>query len=282
MGFQPLYTHERSKLERHPAIAARGDILSFDGRLDNHEELRKVLELPSEVTPDSEIVLAAFERWGEDCFSRFVGDWALALWPDAGRFLYLARDHAGARTLYYEITQGRARWSTHLETFIVDSRGRGIDEAYAASYLSSLSTDELTPYVGVRAVPPAQYIRIDAQTVSHRQHWTCWRARDEIRYRSDDDYADHFLSLFKEAVKRRSGPGAPAAAQLSGGMDSSSIVCMSDALRREAGASSKELIDTISYYDDSEPDWDERPLFTAVERLRGKRGVHLEASFAGR
>jgi asparagine synthase (glutamine-hydrolysing) len=154
MGFQPFYTHERSKLDAQPAMTARGNMLSFDGRLDNHKELHEEVEFPDKAAPDSEIVLAAFDRWGENCFSRLAGDWALVLWSNANRVLYLARDHAGTRTLYYEAAQGRVRWSTHLETFFVDSPAHGIDEAYAASYLAGLPFGELTPYEGIRAVPP--------------------------------------------------------------------------------------------------------------------------------
>jgi asparagine synthase (glutamine-hydrolysing) len=101
MVFQPYHTHERSRLEAQPIVDVRGNMLCFDGRLDNHEELQEALGLPSQIASDSEIILAAFERWGESCFSRFIGDWALALWSSAERSLYLARDHAGMRTLYY-------------------------------------------------------------------------------------------------------------------------------------------------------------------------------------
>lgn len=282
MGFQPCCTHERSKLDAQPAVTARGDMLSFDGRLDNRKELHEELELPDKEAPDPEIVLAAFDRWGETCFSRLVGDWALALWSYADRSLYLARDHAGTRTLYYELAQERVRWSTYLETFFIDAPSRSIDEAYTASYLSGLPTGDLTPYEGVRAVPAAHVIRIEGKRISQRPHWSCWRPRDEIRYRSDDDYGEHFLSLFKKAVRRRTGDGDRVIAQLSGGMDSSSIVCVSDALRRESRADSNSLIDTLSFFDDSEPGWDERPFFTAVERARGKHGMHFETSFADR
>jgi asparagine synthase (glutamine-hydrolysing) len=282
MGFQSYSTHERSTLDGQPLMAAQGNMLSFDGRLDNYETLCGELGLPSNTTSDPEIVLAAFAWWGESFCSRLVGDWALALWSNAERAVYLARDHAGTRTLYYEVAQGLVRWSTHLETFFPEPTSRGIDEAYAASYLAGLPIHELTPFDGIRAVSPAHVIRIDGQGVSRRQHWTCWRARDEIRYRSDDDYREHFLTLFKEAVKRRTGRGAPIIAQLSGGMDSSSIVCTSDVLRREGGGSSHDLVDTISHYDDSEPGWDERGFFTAVEAVRGKAGIHFETSFADR
>jgi len=76
MGFQPNHTHQRSTLEAQTAADFRANRLTFDGRLDNYRELAALLNLPS----DSSVVLASFERWGEDCFAKLIGDWALALW----------------------------------------------------------------------------------------------------------------------------------------------------------------------------------------------------------
>jgi asparagine synthase (glutamine-hydrolysing) len=102
-----------------------------------------------------------------------------------------------------------------------------------------------------------------------------------IRCSSDEEYDEQFLALFRQAVERRTGPGAPILAELSGGMDSSSIVCMSDHLRR-SGDASADILETISFYDDSEPSWNERPYFTTVEAKRGKSGIHLRTSFLDR
>src|SRR5579863_6554288 len=152
MGFQAYYTHERSRLEAQPATDARGNMLGFDGRLDNHEELRTVLGLSPQPLPDSSIVLAAFERWGERCFAWLAGDWALALWSKADRSLYLARDHAGTRTLYFEMLEGNLLWSTCLETFFVEVSKRDLEEAYVARYLARQPIGDLTPYKGIQAV----------------------------------------------------------------------------------------------------------------------------------
>jgi asparagine synthase (glutamine-hydrolysing) len=282
MGFQPFYTHERSKLDPHPAMTERGKILTFDGRLDNFEDLREALQLPDKQSSDSAIVLSAFERWGEDCFSRFIGDWALVLWSNADHALYLARDHAGTRSLYYEAAQGRARWSTYLDTFFTDAPAREIDEVYAANFLAGMPEGARTPYEKIRAVPAAHFIRIQGESIQRREHWTCLSPRGEIRYPSDEAYQEHFLARFKTAIERRTKGRTSVAAQLSGGMDSSSIVCMSDVLRRGAGSAACDLIDTVSHYDDSEAGWDERPFFTAVEAARGKRGMHLKTSFTDR
>lgn len=274
MGFQPYYTHQRSNCELQPIVDDCGTMLTFDGRLDNHLELCELLDLRDEETADSVIVLTAFERWGENCFSQFVGDWAIALWVQVNRSLYLARDHAGTRTLYFLQKGGDIRWSTYLESFFADGSDRALEVAYAARYLSCQPLGDLTPYRGIKSVTPAHYMIFRDTGMVCKPHWE-WMAKEQIHLKTDADYEQRFLSLFKQSVERRTGPGFPILAQLSGGMDSSSIVCMSDQIRRALGAETKDLLDTVSYYDDSDPNWDEVPYFQCVESYRRKPGVHI-------
>jgi asparagine synthase (glutamine-hydrolysing) len=98
--------------------------------------------------------------------------------------------------------------------------------------------------------------------------------KDHIHYSVEAEYDNHFLLLFRKAVERRSEAGPHILAQLSGGMDSTSIVCMSDNLRRAQNPAA-ELIDTISYYDDTDPNWDEKSYFLRVEAERKKDGIHI-------
>ena len=80
MGFQPYYTTDRGRLETQPIEDRRGNIIAFDGRLDNYADLCRDLGIENTSPGDSSIVLAAFERWGERCFSNLIGDWATALY----------------------------------------------------------------------------------------------------------------------------------------------------------------------------------------------------------
>jgi asparagine synthase (glutamine-hydrolysing) len=82
-------------------------------------------------------------------------------------------------------------------------------------------------------------------------------------------------------VVRRTGPGAPILAQLSGGMDSSAIVCMSDHIRRLSDPDA-DILDTVSFYDDSEASLNERPYFELTEVRRGKAGTHIDTAFSQR
>ena len=281
MGFQPRRTHERSTREREPVSDAKGNMLAFDGRIDNHLELADLLGLDQGDQSDSRIVLAAFDLWGAECFSRFVGDWAIALWSYSDRSLYLARDHAGARTLYFLCDGDTVIWSTYLDTFFLHRATYPLSPEFAASYLAGHRIPGLTPYAGIRAVPPASYICFRGNQVSYASHWSPL-VPQTILYRTDAEYEDHFRHLFAQAVARRTlDHASPIVAELSGGMDSSSIVCMADEVRQKVACRNNQL-ETISYYDDSEPNWNERPYFSMVEAQRNRIGLHVKFSFASR
>ena len=280
MGCQVYVSHERSKLETGPLTDALRNSLSFDGRLDNFTDLAQLLGLNETESSDSEIVLAGFLRWGEECFIRFTGDWALSLWDARGQRLFLARDHAGTRSLYFSQTRYRTRWATYLDTFTASGTELRLSPEYAASYLANAPVREFTPYRGIRSVLPGHYVVVREGKISQRPHWTPV-IRTSIRYQADTAYQEHFLALFGQAVSRRTGPGEPIVAELSGGMDSTSIVCMSDSLRRSADPDA-EILDTISYFDDSEASLDERTYFSITEARRRKTGTHVDVAFSQR
>jgi asparagine synthase (glutamine-hydrolysing) len=281
MGFQPYASHLRSELERGPIIGPHGHALCFDGRLDNYKELSEELGFHDpEALSDSQIVLAAFAQLNEACFSRFFGDWALALWSERDQSLYLARDHAGTRTLYFRHERGEVVWATYLDTLHTRDAKFHLSNVYAVCYMTGRFVRDLTPYEGICSVPPAHYLRIRKGVLSRHPHWNS-AVTTKIRYESDAEYEEHFLKLFAQAVERRTGPGAPILAQLSGGMDSTAIVCMSDQTHRRNDPNS-EILDTVSFYDDTEASLNERPYFSITEAKRGKVGTHLDMAFSQR
>jgi asparagine synthase (glutamine-hydrolysing) len=279
-GIQPFHTHSRSRLNSKIVNDSYRNVIALDGRLDNHAELRSALGIQKPDPSDSEIILACFRKWGPDCFARLIGDWALALWSEKEHALYLARDHAGTRTLYFKVAKDELRWSTYLENLVYDAPFE-LNRTYAARYLACLPLRDLTPYKRIEAVSSGSYFRFEDDSCSRIPHWQPL-ANDQLRYQTDNEYEEHFRTLFRQAVERRAAPGDPALAELSGGMDSSSIVCMSDHIRKSYGGQTLGLIDTLSFYDDSEPNWNERPYFSIIEERRGKRGIHIESCLAHR
>jgi asparagine synthase (glutamine-hydrolysing) len=280
MCYQPYVSHERSKMETGARRDICGNVVCFGGRLDNFRELAEMLGLDEAKASDSMIVLAAFLRWNEECFSRLTGDWALSLWSVREQRLFLARDHAGTRSLYFSRTGRRVLWAAYLDTFTAFGAELPLSKEYAAAYLSCSAVRDLTPYEDIRSVLPGHYVVVGEESIVQRPHWSPV-IQTSVRYQADPEYDEHFLSLFEQAVTRRTGPGEPILAQLSGGMDSTSIVCMSDSLRRSANPDA-EILDTISFFDDSEASLDERRYFSVTEARRGKVSTHLDTAFSHR
>jgi len=236
--------------------------------------LRDVLTTAS---TDVAIVGAAYEQWGASCFAKLIGDWALSILDRTSRSLILAKDPIGTRHLYYAFDNEQVTWSTILDPLVLlREKTFGLCEEYIAGWFSFFPAAHLTPYAGIHSVPPSSsvVIRPGKHTVS--KYWD-FDPSKRIRYRTDGEYEEHFRTVFGEAVCRRLRSDSPILAELSGGMDSSSIVCMADTIIAR-GAVETPRLDTISYYNDSEPNWNERPYFTKVEEKRGRTGCHIDVS----
>ena len=274
--YRAFHTTKESRRETQPHVSEPGVVITWDGRLDNRAEL--VRRLPSVLTlsaTDVSIVAAAYEEWGSDCFAILIGDWALSIWDAKSRSLLLAKDPIGTRHLFYSIDNDQVTWSTTLDPLVLFAgKSFALCEEYIAGWFSFFPAAHLTPYVGIHSVPPSSsvLIRNGQQTIA--KYWDFDPAK-QIRYRTDAEYEEHFRAVFGEAVRRRLRSDSPILAELSGGMDSSSIVCMADTLIARSADETPRL-DTISYYDDSEPNWNERPYFTKVEEKRGRTGTHID------
>jgi asparagine synthase (glutamine-hydrolysing) len=271
-----FHTTKESRTETQPYVLKSGAVITWDGRLDNRAEFIDLMrDAPSIGAADGAIVAAAYQRWGTACFRQLIGDWALSIWDPRERSLVLAKDPVGTHHLYYSLDECHVSWSTILEPLVLFARKSfALDEEYIAGCLSFFPAAHLTPYAGIVSVPPSSFVRIRGGRQSVNRYWDFDPAK-RIRYKSDREYEEHFRIVFGESVRRRLRSDRPVLAELSGGMDSSSIVCMADTLlaRRVTDA---QRLDTVSYYDDSEPNWDERPYFTKVEEQRGRVGLHID------
>jgi len=280
--YRAFHTTKESHRETQPHICISGAVITWDGRLDNRAEL--VSELRNGLTPDSTdlaIVGIAYENWGTNCLAKLIGDWALSIWNPIDHSLILAKDPIGTRHLYYSIDKDQIAWCTILDPLIRFARkAMTLNEEYVAGWFSYYPAAHLTPYVGIHAVPPSSYVRLGPGTHIVSKYWDFDPART-IRYRTDIQYEEQFRVVFADAVRRRLRSDRPVLAELSGGMDSSSIVCMADTVIAR-GAAETSRLDTISWYNDSyddiEPDFNERPYFTKVEELRGHTGYHINTA----
>ena len=277
----PFHVTPESENERQPFLTDSGKALLWDGRLDNRQELIGSLrEALRDDRSDAAIVAAALESWGTRGLKKLVGDWALSLWNPEERVVLLAKDVLGARSLFYTAEESCFVWSTLIDPLLLTKQQTfQLQEEYLAGWLSHFPAAHLTPFAGIHSVPPGSYVLFRQKAVTVRQYWT-FDPNNRICYRDDREYEDHFRSVFGEAVRRRLRATLPVLAELSGGMDSSSIVCMADHLMAQ-GSSGTPRLDTISTFDNSEPNWNEAPFFEKVEGRRGRAGHHVPLGFGG-
>lgn len=270
-----FHTTKESRAETQPHISSSGAVITWDGCLDNRADL--ISELCDSLTVNSTdvaIVAASYEKWGMNCLRKLIGDWALSIWNPRERSVLLAKDPIGTRHLYYSFDNNKVTWSTILDPLVrFADKTFALNEEYIAGWFSLFPAVHLTPCVGIHSVPPASFVllRPGRRTVS--KYWD-FDPEKQIRYQTDAEYEDHFRTIFAEAVRRKLRSDTPILAELSGGRDSSSIVCVADTIVAR-GAADTPRLDTISYFDDAEPNWNERPYFTTVEGKRGRTGWHV-------
>lgn len=280
MLYRPFHTTAESRLEHQPYVSPSGKIITWDGRLDNREEL--VLELRHELNVDHTdvaIVAAAFDRWGSDCFARLIGDWGTAIWDPREKELLLSRDYIGIRHLFYYVKAKRILWCNHLAPLaLCGDKFRPCDE-YIAGYLIAEPEADLTAYQEIRSVLPGHFLRLRSGGITNHTYWT-FRAGLRTRYATDAEYEEEYRFHFRRAVRRRLRTDSPVLADLSGGLDSSSIVCMADDILAKEGVEAPR-VDTFSLYDSMEPDNDDLQYFTKVEERRGRIGFHADLGTSG-
>jgi asparagine synthase (glutamine-hydrolysing) len=274
-----FHTTTESQREIQPYISASGTAITWDGRLDNRAEL--ISELRHATTcnsTDVTIVSVAYEQWGAKCFAKLIGDWALSIWDPNTYSLLLAKDPIGTRHLYYSVETDHITWSTVLDPLaLLAGKTFALNEEYIAGWLSAYPAPDLTPYHGIRSVPPSSFVLLQRGKHTIRKYWD-FDPDNKIRYRTDAEYEEHFRTALATAVRRKLRSDRPILAELSGGMDSSSIVCMADIVTARGQAECPRL-DTLSWYDDSydrvEYDSNELHWITKVENKRGRSGYHI-------
>jgi asparagine synthase (glutamine-hydrolysing) len=279
--YRPFHTTAESRQEKQPYTSRRGFILTWDGRLDNRKALIADLRSDLDASPtDLAIFAAAFDRWDTDCFRRIVGDWAVSIWKPEQRQLLFAADYMAIRHVFYYLKNDRIWWSTDLSPLVLLSDDKfHIDDDYIAGYFAHDPEAHLTPYREIREVPPGQFVRIRRGGASVERYWR-FSPRSRIRYNTDAEYEEHFRHVFRQSVRRRLRSDSPILAELSGGLDSSSIVCMADdIIANEREGLSR--LDTISYYDNTEPNGDDSIYFQKIEQKRGRVGIHIDGSKLG-
>lgn len=210
------------------------------GRLDNTKELYNLLQVPESqrsTLTDSELMLRAYDKWGEACSAHMYGDWAFAAWHPLERRIILSRDHHGNTPLYYYIDHNVFAFATSRQILLnFNLIPIELNELYLAQYLVSWPEyhGEHTLHKHIQRLPPAHSITITKSTHNTNRYWFLENT-PEIRLSRREDYADAFRPIFDEAVRCRLRSSGLVGSTLSGGLDSSSVAVTAAKLLKENG-----------------------------------------------
>jgi asparagine synthase (glutamine-hydrolysing) len=235
----PYYDHERQLT------------ITADAIIDNREELFSKLQVKKakqKAISDSELILLAYNKWEEECPKYLVGDFAFMIWDERKQKLFGARDFSGARTLYYFNNQQRFAFCTIINPiFSLPYVLRRLDEQWLAEYLAIIGMidvvdSSLTPYQHIKQVPPAHSITIINGSI-HLNRYCTLSSNKILKLKTNEEYVEAFQEVYQEAVSSRLRTYRNIGAQLSGGLDSGSIVAFASS---PLGLQNKKLL-TYSY-----------------------------------
>ncbi len=230
LGHRRLSIIDLSDAAAQPMENEEGSLrVVFNGEIYNHAEIRSELEALGGHRwktdhSDTEVVLHAFEQWGIDCLQRFRGMFAIALWDERRRELWLIRDRMGVKPLYYSVHHGRLTFASEIKALLTDpEQPRAVNEEALLHYLSFLATPAPdTLFAGIRKLPNASWLRIgDDGTLHEERYWDPLDHTQGLGDASDDEIASRILDELKVAVRLRKVSDVPVGVFLSGGIDSS-------------------------------------------------------------
>jgi asparagine synthase (glutamine-hydrolysing) len=212
-------------------------VLVMDGRVDNWEELRRELLGRSVVLrsrSDAELVLRAYEVWGQECLPHIVGDFALVIWDSHKHKAFCARDRMGNKPFNYHWDGNRFCFCSELQPIFELPWVRQIpNEEIVSEFLTAewYSKDE-TLWRSIVRLVAAHYMIVDKNGACPKKYWTpdLWTT---ISYSKDEEYIEHYRELLIDNIRRLSRSHKPVAIEISGGLDSSAVLCVAEHLRRK-------------------------------------------------
>ncbi len=240
LGHRRLAILDLDSRADQPMVSTDGrHALIFNGEIYNFLELRRELAASGEVfrtEADTEVVLAAWRRWGEGMLPRFNGMWALALYDVADNTLFLARDRFGIKPLLYSLDDERLIFASELGALTAASakHARPDENAIRRVLIDPFGIEgsETTLFRNIRRLPAGHCMLVQNSRATPRRWWCTAENLPDIP-KTDEERVHRFGELFRESVAIRMRSDVPIGTSLSGGFDSSAVLCTMAACDRD-------------------------------------------------
>ena len=213
-----------------------------NGEIYNYVELKKLLQQRGyrfHSHSDTEVILAAYDLWKEDCLKQFDGMFAFAIWDEKEQQLFVARDRFGEKPFYFYQDAEHFIFASEMKALWAIGIKKNIDEKLLLNYLTighvqNSMDKEQTFFEEIYSLPPAHYLQFKLP-VFKSKITKYWSINKEIKIDiSATDAVEYFTELFNNSVKKRLRSDITIGSSLSGGLDSSSIVAVVSALQQDS------------------------------------------------
>ena len=268
LGHARLSILDLSPLGRQPMVSRNGNwVMVFNGEIYNFRVIRKELEGLGHAflgTGDSEVILEAFAEWGPGAVRRFIGMFAIALWSNSARRLYLLRDRLGVKPLYYGWNGNSLWFGSELKALRAFKHWQPhLDPAATSDYFRyGYIAEPRSIYQDVFKLPAGHWLALGPEGERKiERYWSVLDSAINPRQGSEDELADELEALMIDAFRYRMISDVPVGVFLSGGIDSSILAAI---LQRHGGQRIKTF--TIGFDD---PAYDESPHAERVARHLG-------------
>ena len=228
-GHQMMCTTKESLHEKLPFYDEKsGLVITADARLDNRLELAELLNIKdSEKLSDSYYILKSYEKWGENCPKYLLGDFVFVIYDKYNEKIFCARDPMGIKVFYYYLSHEKFVFATEIKAILnTKTIPLKTNEKRIAFYLMDINDNKSTFYDGIHVFSSATSFTIDKNKFKKEIYWKL-DPKFAITLDSEEEYIAQFRELFYKAVECRLRSIRPIGFELSGGLDSTSVVCMS-------------------------------------------------------
>jgi asparagine synthase (glutamine-hydrolysing) len=268
LAYRHFETGHENACARQPA-AHRRCLVVLDGRIDNRIAVRSALASAGralETHADTELIVAAYEQWGAAFADRLTGEFAFGLWDATQRILLCVRDALGVKPLHYYHDSRVFVFASEIRQLLAHPEVPSEpNEGMIGEYVCHRVTSRIdTLYRNISRLPAGHCLAIGANGLKVVRYWS-FPHKGGAPKKSDADYAEEFLQIFSDAIRCRIADRCQIGFDLSGGLDSSSIVSMAN---RIAGHDSRFQAFALAFTD---PRADERQYINAVANTAGMR-----------
>ena len=278
LGHRRLKVIDLSDAGRQPMSTPDGRYsIVYNGEVYNYQDLKNHLsDVCFQSKTDTEVVLHAYARWGQQCLERFVGMYGLAIWDAVERQLFCARDRLGIKPFYYAQLGESFVFASEIRPLLAAGVKRAVNEQILYEFLARDFYDhsDETFFAGIQKLPPGSWMIVrDGKVSVPRRYWHLKADVDQLQVSSDPQVREEtLLNLCKDAVDSHLRSDVPVGVALSGGLDSATLLALLD--KTHPNPTRIEAFSCTF----SDPAYSERPFVETLAKQTGRKAHFVEVS----